>query len=92
MSEKRPKVHEALWEMGDEMGLKWFISDKVENMGLWLFICTYLIMSQTVRLLTVSLIEIPPHVKDWKLMLQDEHNSDTWTTGPIVWTGGIRLN
>ena len=31
-------------------------------------------MSLTVSLLTVSLIEIPPHVKDWKLMLQDEHN------------------
>ena len=34
-------------------------------------------MSQTVRLPTVSLIEIPPHVNDWKLMLQyllDEHN------------------
>ena len=28
-------------------------------------------MSQTVRL---SLIEIPPQVNDWKLMLQDEHN------------------
>ena len=60
---KHRKVHEALWKMGDKMGLKWFISDKVENIGL-LFLC--LIMSQTVRLPTVSLIEIPPHVKDWK--------------------------
>ena len=42
---KRPtQVHEALREMGDEMGLKLFISDKVENMGL-LSLVSYMYMS-----------------------------------------------
>ncbi|XP_065842366.1 alanine--glyoxylate aminotransferase-like [Oscarella lobularis] len=82
---KHREVVEAFWEMGDKLGLKWFVSDKA------------------LRLPTVTLVEVPPHVKDWKVMLQyllDEYNiavlgglgpsvGKVWRVGLMGWNAKI---